>query len=59
VKTTSIVSLAKYFRKSIHMLVFSKYFYKKKKSKLYFRDRVAVLNDLPNRREYIAAASGL
>jgi hypothetical protein len=41
------------------MLVFSKYFYKKKKSKLYFVDRVAVLNDLPNRKEYIAAASGL
>jgi hypothetical protein len=27
------------------MLVFNKYFYKKKKSKLYFEDRVAVLND--------------
>jgi hypothetical protein len=27
------------------MLVFNKYFYKKKKSKLYFGDRVAVLND--------------
>jgi hypothetical protein len=27
------------------MLVFKKYFYKKKKSKLYFGDRVAVLND--------------
>jgi hypothetical protein len=27
------------------MLVFSKYFYKKKKSKLYFGDRIAVLND--------------
>jgi hypothetical protein len=28
------------------MLVFNKYFYKNKKSKLYFWDRVAVLNDL-------------
>jgi hypothetical protein len=27
------------------MLVFNKYFYKKKKLKLYFVDRVAVLND--------------
>jgi hypothetical protein len=27
------------------MLVFNKYFYKKKKSKLYFGDCVAVLND--------------
>jgi hypothetical protein len=27
------------------MLVFNKYFYKNKKSKLYFGDRVAVLND--------------
>jgi hypothetical protein len=27
------------------MLVFNKYFYRKKKSKLYFGDRVAVLND--------------
>jgi hypothetical protein len=27
------------------MLVCNKYFYKKKKSKLYFGDRVAVLND--------------
>jgi hypothetical protein len=27
------------------MLVFNKYFYKKKKSKLYFGNRVAVLND--------------
>jgi hypothetical protein len=32
------------------MLVFNKKFNKKKKSKLYFGDRVAVLND---RREYI------
>jgi hypothetical protein len=29
----------------MHMLVFNKYFYKNKKSKLYFGDRVAVLND--------------
>jgi hypothetical protein len=28
------------------MLIFNKYFYKNKKSKLYFGDRVAVLNDL-------------
>jgi hypothetical protein len=27
------------------MLVFNNYFYQNKKSKLYFRDRVAVLND--------------
>jgi hypothetical protein len=27
------------------MLIFNKYFYKNKKSKLYFGDRVAVLND--------------
>jgi hypothetical protein len=27
------------------MLIFNKYFYKSKKSKLYFGDRVAVLND--------------
>jgi hypothetical protein len=27
------------------MLTFNKYFYKNKKSKLYFGDRVAVLND--------------
>jgi hypothetical protein len=27
------------------MLVFNKFFYKNKKSKLYFGDRVAVLND--------------
>jgi hypothetical protein len=27
------------------MLVFKKYFYKNKKSKLYFGDRVTVLND--------------
>jgi hypothetical protein len=27
------------------MLVFNNYFYKNKKSKLYFGDRVAVLND--------------
>jgi hypothetical protein len=27
------------------MLVFNKYFYRKKKSKLYFGDRVTVLND--------------
>jgi hypothetical protein len=27
------------------MLVFNKYFYKKKKSKLYFGDCVAILND--------------
>jgi hypothetical protein len=36
------------------MLIFNKYFYKNKKLKLYFGDRVAVLNDfiLPNRQEY-------
>jgi hypothetical protein len=27
------------------MLVFNKYFYRRKKSKLYFEDRVIVLND--------------
>jgi hypothetical protein len=36
------------------MLIFNKYFYKNKKSKLYFVDRVAVLRlHLPNRREYL------
>jgi hypothetical protein len=39
------------------MLVFNKYFYKKKKSKLYFGDRVAVLNDFIYRtggsRQYV------
>jgi hypothetical protein len=37
--------LAKYFHKTIHMLVFNKYFYKNKKSKLYFGDSVVVVND--------------
>jgi hypothetical protein len=30
----------------IYMFVFNTYFYKNKKSKLHFGDRVAVLNDL-------------
>jgi hypothetical protein len=34
------------FYKSIHLLASNKYFYKNKKSKLYFGDRVAVLNDM-------------
>jgi hypothetical protein len=45
-KLHEYVCLAKYFHKSIHMFVFNKYFYKNKKSRLYFGDRVAVLNDL-------------
>jgi hypothetical protein len=43
-KLYGYICLAKHFRKSIHMLVFNKYFYKKKKSKLYFGNRIAVLN---------------
>jgi hypothetical protein len=42
----NIFILQKYFHKSIYMLVFNKYFYKNKKSKLYFGDRVVVLKDL-------------
>ena len=37
--------LKKYFHKNIHIALFNKYFYRNKKSKLYFGDRVAVLND--------------
>jgi hypothetical protein len=44
-KLHEYICLVKYFHKSIHMSVFNKYFYKKKKSKLYFGDRVVVLND--------------
>jgi hypothetical protein len=44
VKLHEYICLAKYFHKNIHMLVIDKYFYKNKKSKLYFGDRV-VLND--------------
>jgi hypothetical protein len=40
------------------MLVFKKYFYKKKNLKLYFGDRVAVLNDfIYQTREYIISRS--
>jgi hypothetical protein len=45
-KLYEYICLAKYFHKSIYMLVFNTYFYKNKKSKLHFGDRVAVLNDL-------------
>jgi hypothetical protein len=45
-KLYEYICLAKYFHKSIDMLVFNIYFYKNKKSKLHFGDRVAVLNDL-------------
>jgi hypothetical protein len=45
-KLYEYICLAKYFYKSIHMLFFNTYFYKNKKSKLHFGDRVAVLNDL-------------
>jgi hypothetical protein len=45
-KLYGYICLAKYFHKSIHILVFNKYFYKKKKSKLYFGNRIAVLNHL-------------
>jgi hypothetical protein len=38
--------LQKRFYKSIHLLVFNKYVYKNKKSKLYFEYRVAVINDI-------------
>jgi hypothetical protein len=42
------------------MLVFNKYFYKKKKLKLYFGDHVAVLNNFiyQNRREYFSSSRG-
>jgi hypothetical protein len=43
VKTTSIYLSC---IKSKHTLVFNNYFYKNKKLKLYFEDRVVVLNDL-------------
>ncbi len=37
--------LKKYFDKNINISFFNKYFYRKKKSKLCFGDRVAVQND--------------
>jgi hypothetical protein len=43
-----IFKKGEYFHKSIHMLGFNKYFCKNKKSKLYFGDCVAVLNDSQN-----------
>jgi len=33
------------FIKNIHIVIFNKYFYKNKKLKLSFKDRVVVLND--------------
>ena len=36
--------LKKHFHKNIHISLFNKYFYKNEQSKLYFKDRVAVLN---------------
>jgi hypothetical protein len=45
-KLHKYICFAKYFHKSVHMLVFNKYFYKSKKLKLYFGDRVVVLNNL-------------
>jgi hypothetical protein len=45
-KLHKYICLAKYFHKSIHILVFNKYFYKNKESKFYIEDRVVVLNDL-------------
>jgi hypothetical protein len=44
-KLHEYICLEKYFHKSIHILVFNNYFYKNKKSKLYFRNRVAILNN--------------
>jgi len=38
--------LKKYFDKNIFILLFDKYFYKNKKSKLDFEDRAIVQNDL-------------
>jgi hypothetical protein len=35
----------------MHMLIFNKYFYKNKKSKLYFGDRVVVINDFIHQTE--------
>jgi hypothetical protein len=39
-------TFTKYFHKSIHISIFNKYFYKYKKSMLYFDDSVTVLNDM-------------
>ena len=38
--------LEKYFHKSINISLCDKYFYKNKKSKLSFGDRVAIQNDI-------------
>ena len=39
------VKIIKYFRKSIHILFFNKYFYRNKKAKLCFGDCIVVQND--------------
>ena len=39
------MNIEKYFHNSIHISFLNKYFYRNKKSKLCFGDRVAVLND--------------
>ena len=39
------ICLETYFYKNIHISLFDKYFYKDKKSKLYFRDRAAIQNN--------------
>jgi hypothetical protein len=44
-KLHEYICLVKYFQIIIHMLVFNNYFCKNRKSKLYFGDRVAILND--------------
>jgi hypothetical protein len=45
-KLHEYICLVEYFHKSIHILVFNKSFYKNKKSKLYFEERVVILNGL-------------
>jgi hypothetical protein len=45
-KLYEYICLAKYFHKNIHMLVCNKkYFYKNNKLKLYFGDRIAIVNN--------------
>ena len=44
-KLYEFICYQKYFHKSIHISLFDKYFYRNKKSKLYFGDHDAVEND--------------
>ena len=45
VEFENVKILEKYFYKSIHISLFNEYFYRNKKLKLCFEDRVNVLND--------------